>query len=291
MVSVFGWSKLLVFLVFYSGTILLPIIAWGAVGIKRSILYLFLTTALARFFASAVGGFNVSQAVLMAFWTVTTVLFLLAFINERNAWVFPRDFFVFGWVIGFFLMMFVVMGWVAARYYTIVVPATAFLTVRLIEMKWPNRAALVLRCLCACVFVSSAVLAYADYKQADTMRQVAQELKEKNFRGGERHFFLGDSFISSYLKKDGWVPCFPETTLQAGDWVLSREVAMPLIGFYRRPIERREIARFEYPTRFPVKVMHFQGSAGFYASVWGALPFTFYQGPWERFRLYEIVKA
>jgi hypothetical protein len=291
MVSVFGWPKLLVFLVFYSGTLILPLIAWGAVGIKRAALYLGLVAGLTYFFASAVGGFELSQAVLMGFWTVSTVLFLMAFVLERGAWVYPRDYFVFAWIVGFFLMMFVVMGWVAARYYTIVVPATAFLAVRLIEIKWPHRAVAVFKALFVFVFLCGAALAYADYRQANTMRRVAVELKENGFSGGERHFFLGDSFISSYLKHDGWVPCFPQTELKAGDWVLAREITMPLIWFYRKPLELKEIAHFEYPTVFPVKVMHFRGSAGFYASIWGALPFTFYQGPWERFKLYEVVKA
>ena len=64
---------------------------------------------------------------------------------------------------------------------------------------------------------------------------------------------------------------------------------MPLIWFKRRPLVLRELDRFEYPMATPLKVMDFSGSAGFYASVWGALPFTFSTGPAERFRLYEVV--
>jgi hypothetical protein len=291
MLHVFGWPKLLVFSVFFSGVTLVPMVAWAAVGIKRAALYALLMAGLIHFFSSGVGGFGLTQAILLSLWAVTTILFLMAFLLEARSWVYPRDYFVFSWVVGFFAMMFIVMGWVAARYYNIVVPAAVFMAVRLIEIKWPRAATSVFRTALVCVFIISAALAYADYRQAGAMRRVAVDLKQKGFSGGERHFYLGDSFISSYLKRDGWVPCFPDTTLRPGDWVLSREITMPLTWFYRRPLEWKELAVFEYPTAFPLKVMHFQGSAGFYASVWGALPFTFYSGPWERFRLYEIVKT
>ncbi len=291
MVNVFGWPKLLVFMVFFSGSLLLPLIAWASVGLKRAALYFLLTAGLVHFFTSATGGFTLPQAILLSVWAVTSLLFLMAFVLERSAWVFPRDYFLFAWIGGFFLMMFVVMGWVAARYFAIVVPAVAFMAVRLIEIKWPNRSGVIFKSVLAILFVSGLALAYADYQQAGTIRRAAAELKQKGRLGGARHFFLGDSFISSYLKKDGWVPCFPETELRAGDWVLTREIAMPLRWFYRRPYELREIETFEYPASLPLKVMHFQGSAGLYASVWGALPFTFASGPWERYRLYEIVKV
>jgi 4-amino-4-deoxy-L-arabinose transferase-like glycosyltransferase len=288
MLSVFGWPKILVFFVFFSGSTLLPLLAWPLVGRRRILLYGIFTLGLTFFFASARGGFAWPQAFLLSLWTITTLLFLLLSALSWKDWVFPRDHFVFAWIAGFFLMMFVVMGWVAARYYTIVVPAIVLATVRLLEMKWPEKTAPILRGALVCLIVMGGALGYADYRQAEPMRRVGQELKEKGFSGGERHFFLGDSFISSYLKTDGWVPCFPETELKPGDWVLTREVTMPLIWFYRKPLKVKELARFEYPTSFPIKVMHFRGSAGWYASVWGALPFTITSGPWERFRLLEI---
>jgi len=50
-------------------------------------------------------------------------------------------------------------------------------------------------------------------------------------------------------------------------------------------------AIFTYPTWFPIKVMDYHGSAGFYASVWGALPFTLSTGPWEQFHIVEVVEV
>jgi hypothetical protein len=66
---------------------------------------------------------------------------------------------------------------------------------------------------------------------------------------------------------------------------------MPLAWFFRKPLRGRLVATYEFPSRFPLKVMDYNGSAGFYASVWGALPFTWSRGPWERFRLFEILEV
>jgi hypothetical protein len=185
--------------------------------------------------------------------------------------------------------MAVVMGWVAARYYVIVVPAVVMLSVRIVEIKWPQKSFAILRATFLTVLVASAALAYADYNQAETSRLLLRDLDKAGFKGGERHFYTGDSFTVSYLKGRGWVPCFTSTQFQVGDQILVKEVTMPSLTFFKKPLELREIAVFNYPTRFPIKVMDLRGSAGFYASVWGALPFTFSTGPWERFHLLEVV--
>jgi hypothetical protein len=291
MVSVFGWPKALVFFVFFSGVIIAPLVAWAAIGARRAALYSVLVVGLAVFFASSRGGFSPGQAVLLGLWLVTTILFLVAFPLQHAKWIFPRDAFLYLWITGFFAMMFVVMGWVAARYYVIVVPAAVFAAVRLVEMKWPSAAPRILRGMIAATFFLSGVLAYADYNQAGSARKLANDLRAAGIAGGERHFYLGDSFTVSYLRSEGWTPSFPETVFQPGDLVVAHEVTMPLIWFFKKHLELREVARFEYSTKCPVKVMHFAGSAGFYASVWGALPFTFTPGPWERYHLLEVVSV
>ena len=71
--------------------------------------------------------------------------------------------------------------------------------------------------------------------------------------------------------------------------VLSKEVTMPPFWNWSQGVHVELIDQVSYKTRFPIKVMHYQGSAGFYASIWGALPFTWAQGPWERFRLFHVI--
>ena len=53
----------------------------------------------------------------------------------------------------------------------------------------------------------------------------------------------------------------------------------------------RPLAVYPYPSRWPFRVMDNRGSAGFYASAWGALPFTVSFGPLERYTLFEVVGA
>jgi hypothetical protein len=292
MVNVYGLTKILTFFVFFSGGLLLPVLSWRLLDYRRGVMYAALALIMTRFFVSAAGGFSLLQSALLAFWFVTTLVYFVAVARSRTEWIFPRDHFLVLWVGGYFLMMFVVMGWVAVRYYVIVAPAAVLLLVRMIELHFPEHQ--IRRLLVAAftgTFLLSAALAYADYKQAETSRLIIRDLKVAGISGGERHFYLGDSFTGSYLKEEGWVPCFETTAFRPGDLVLAKTVTMPSIWFWRKHLPLRDVGLIQYPTRWPFKVMDARGSAGFYASVWGALPFSISRSPWERFRLFEVVKG
>lgn len=289
MVNVPGLAKYFVFFVFLSGATLLPLVVWGVNDIRRNLVNGLAVFVLALVLSSKVGGFSVLQGGLLGLWFVTSLIFMAGFLRAKPLWVYPRDHFLFAWLFGFIILMFLVMDWVAARYYVIVVPAVGFMAARLLEFYRPALAQITMKRVAVMLLVFTGALAFSDYKQAAPSRDVVQKLREAGFSGGARHFYLGDSFTMSYLKAEGWVPCFPETVFQKGDWVLAKEITMPLVWFAHKPILIKQLARFDYPSSLPLKVMDYQGSAGFYASVWGALPFTFSTGPWERFRLFEIV--
>jgi len=284
------WGKYLVFFVFLSGSALVPLISWGVLRARVNVFNGIFVVLVALFLSSQKGGFSLTQGGLIALWFLTSLVFFAAFINLyfESGWIYPRDHFLFGWLLGFVAMMFFVMNWVAARYYVIVIPAIVFMTVRMIEIKWPTLSHKILKVVFVATLVFTAALSYADYKQAAPARQLVHVLKNQGFEGGDRHFYLGDSFTMSYLRGEGWIPAFPETQFQPGDQVLGKQVTMPWIWFAKRKLELKTLAVFDFPTRFPLKVMDYKGSAGFYASVWGALPFTFSQGPWERFFLVEV---
>lgn len=288
MVGVFGWPKILSFFIFLSGVSIVPLLGW-VLADRKTILISLLGAAILMFiFTGPYGGFTKTQGLLLSLWFVTSILILGLFAGRYKMWIYPRDHFLFLWVIGFAVMMLIVMGWVAARYYVIVIPALIFMVVRLVEMRWVDRSIIFLKPALAVVFIFSTLLAYADYKQAEPSRLIGPELKAAGFNGGERHFYLGDSFTMSYLRDEGWIPCFPETEFQLGDFILAKEVTMPLSWFQRKPVVLTQVRVFDYPTQFPLKVMDYEGSAGFYASVWGALPFTFSRASWERFRLFHV---
>jgi hypothetical protein len=275
--------------VFFSGSLLVPLVVWFVNDRRVNVIAGTVVLSLALFFASPVGGYAMTQGILLGLWFVTSLLFVGTFWMNRTRWIYPRDHFIFAWTSGFLAMMLVVMDWVAARYYCLVAPGAVFVAVRLCELRWGLSAERYLKPIFGAALIFTGLLAYVDYRQAEPSRLLTAELRQQGFSRGARHFYLGDSFTMSYLREEGWIPCFPETDLQPGDRIVAKEITMPLVWFHRRPLELREVARFDYPSHLPLKVMDYQGSAGFYASVWGALPFTFSSGPWERFHLIEVV--
>jgi len=289
MVHVYGYAKVLAFFVFFAGAIVIPLVAWPAMGARVSLWGALASFTLAVFFHSSVGGFSPAQSSLLGLWFVTGWLFLGLFWRFRAHWVYPRDYFLISWVLLFIVMMLVVMGWVAGRYYVIVVPAVAILAVRVVEVRWPGSARRLLAGMLAGLMALGGALAYADYQQANVTRWLIEDLRAQGMRGGPSHYYLGDSFTVSYLKREGWIPCFPKTVFQPGDLILAKEITMPSIWFWKSAVPVRPVEAFDYATRFPIKVMDNEGSAGFYASVWGALPFTISPSPWERFVLLEVV--
>lgn len=288
MVRVFGWDKPFILFVFLSGVTLLPAVYWALIGKARAAAGLAGMVCLVLFFASPFGGFSAVQSVLLAFWFTTSLVFIWGVWVLRDRWVYPKDHFLFLWFFGFLAMMILVMGWVAARYYMIVAPAVAFLSVRGLEVSKRIRTENVLKSALAVLIVAGACLAYADYRQADPSRNVGDVLDQEWAGDSGRRFYLGDSFTMSYLKDHGWTPAFPGEKFEKGDLILSKDVTMPPIWAWWRDVAVERVAIYEYPTRFPIKVMDKAGSAGFYASAWGALPFTLSRSPWERFELYRV---
>lgn len=290
MVKLFGWGKYFVFFVFFSGVIFAPLLSWGIIERRRGLIAGAGLAFLLVVLSSPFGGFSVTQSLLLTILFGTSVVFLWAWFRQNDRWIYPRDQFLMLWAILFILEMFVVMGWVAARYYVIVVPAVVWMMQRMIETRWRAKAAVLLTALLAAQVVFGGALAYADYRQAEPSRRIGAALRARGITGGERRFYLGDSFTMSYLKREGWQPYFSTVSLRPGDLILFKEITMPQMTFFKDHKSLRPVVTVEYPSGFPLKVMDYYGSAGFYASVWGALPFTFSFGPWERFHVLEITK-
>ena len=287
MVGHFGWAKVAMLAIFFSGACLAPIGGWS--GAPRWLIAtgVAVGTLLTGLFFSSVGGFPMAAAALLGFWIATTLVFLVRLAIDAPSGVWPRDAFIACWVFGFLAMMLVVMDWVAVRYYHIVAPAVAIAVVRMFERRGDGATRRIAWSSLALIAFTG-LLAFSDYRQAEPARRIGALLHARGVEGGPRHFYLGDSFTMSYLRDDGWVPAFASTAFQPGDLVLSKEVTMPLVWFVQKRLPLRTVETFNFPTWFPIKVMDFRASAGFYASVWGALPFAWSTGPWERFRLYEV---
>jgi 4-amino-4-deoxy-L-arabinose transferase-like glycosyltransferase len=109
MVNSYGWPKILSLFVFLSGSFVLPLISWLVVGRLTRLVALLIFSLCVFFFSSAFGGFSKTQAVLLGLWLVTSVLMFSVYAGLFRKWVYPRDHFVFAWVVGFMAMMIVVI--------------------------------------------------------------------------------------------------------------------------------------------------------------------------------------
>ncbi len=292
--QVFSWGHVLIFLTFLSGVFLLPLVGWFERGDRKKTLTGALVALLLAFYlAGPWGGFGRGQALLMSALTVGSVLFLWAAIHSLRGTRYASDLFLVGWLLIGAVQMVYVMQWVAARYYlTLLVPAV-FLTYRLWQRRTefsPLRLTRLHTGVSVLLFLFTGSLCVGDYLQAGTQRRIAADVARDGLLAtGRRGIFLGDSFTSSYLKTVGWEPGFRKTPFLPGDLVLKQEVIMPPWWFRPPANALRPLAVYAYPSRWPLRVMDNRGSAGFYASAWGALPFTFSFGPLERYTLFEVL--
>lgn len=292
--QVFSWGHVLVFLTFFSGVFLLPLAGWFEVGErKKTLTGLFGALLLALFLAGSWGGFSRGQALLISGLTFGGIFFLWAALKNLRGSRYPSDLFLVGWLLIGAVQMDYVMQWVAARYYLTLLVPVVFLTCRLWQKRAefsPRRLARLQGAAGGVLFLFTLGLCVGDYLQAGTQRRIAEEVdRDRLLSAGRRGIFLGDSFTSSYLKSVGWEPGFRNTPFFPGNLVLKQEVIMPPWWFRPPATALRPLAVYAYPSRWPLRVMDNRGSAGFYASAWGALPFTVSFGPLERTTLFEVV--
>lgn len=276
-----GFGKFLVLMEFLSGATIAPLLVWPALSRRQAAGGVVLFVVLASFLASALGGFEWTQSIVMSLWLSTSLMMVVA--------SFSSDRFLFLWLLGFLFMMFFVMPWVAARYYLIGLPPLVFCAARLIETRRPDWAKNI---LIAGIGLTAAVglsLAYADYRQAESSRAVVVELRRKNLLAGDQNHYFSPAFTMTYLANEGWKPVSDLSALAPGDRVVTSEVSFPLFWRYRGDQPIKLVATIDCPASFPVRVMDARGGAGFYGSAWGPFPFSFSNGPWERFHLFEIM--
>jgi hypothetical protein len=294
-VQSFHWGNVLAFLTFFSGVTLAPLAAWRwtwADGRNRAAAFAVAGAVLAGFLASRWGGFGPGQAALMAFLAAGSLVFFDRVVRLDFSAGPSSDRFLLAWLaLGAFQLVFV-MGWTAARYHLAVVPPAVFLALRAAQRAHRHFASRLNgfhATAAAALLLAGAALAVGDHLQASTQRLIREDLRRDGLpAAGGRSFYLGDTFTGGQVKDDGWEPAFPETAFRPGDVVLRREVVMPPWWFRPDPARMRLLKVYDYPSRWPVRVMDNRGAAGFYASVWGALPFTFSVGPLERYSLIGV---
>jgi hypothetical protein len=286
-----SWTHGVTFLSFFSGSLGLPLLAWEWVrrrGPTPFGLAVLAATGLAFFFFR--GGFTRGQSFLLAFFVLGGVLFFgetLATWRRSRA---PGDGFLALWLALAAVQMMAVMQWVAARYYLTLLPPVVFLTLRRLRQEAPFSPVRFARKAVgvgAALLVLGGAVATGDYLQARAHEKIGADVG--GVPPGSRRYYTGDSFTDGALKSRGWSPLFPATVLLPGDLVLRQRVVMPAYWFTPDPRRFRAAGAWTYPSWFPLRVMDNDGSAGFYASVWGALPYSFTFGPLEKYVLLEVL--
>ncbi|MBI4395778.1 MAG: glycosyltransferase family 39 protein, partial [Elusimicrobia bacterium] len=292
--------RVLVFLTFFSGVTLAPLISWGGVlrGERPALFGMAGAAGLAFFLAGPYGGYPVFQALLFSLLAVSSLLFFTRLSRVLKNSPVASDKFLAAWLVMGTLQMVFVMGWVGARYYLTLLPPVMFLAYRALQQSCrhaPSRLNRLQTGLGAAFFLLSLGLAWADYAQAETNRRIVADVNALSLKGSpmpsRRCYYLGDTFTGNYLKEKGWLTAFPGTTFAPGDLILRRHVVMPPWWFRPEPGRLAVLSVNDYSSRFPLRVMDNDGSAGFYASVWGALPFTISRSPLERFTLFLVLPS
>lgn len=293
--DVAGWAKLIVIGTFFSGSFLFPVFSLAlpirhGPGKSLAVALVALSAVLGWALNGPQGGFSLWQSVLIGAFFLATLWFLVFVGFERARTGVKEDIFLFGWLFGGFVMMALVMGWVASRYFLLVLPPAVCLWVRQMEAWSPERAGRWLSATVVALGLGCLSLAYADYRQADVYRKAAHDLRVFDPLGAKGRYFLGDAFVgyTPYLEATGWKAAFPGDDLPIGSLLVRNEFTAP--SWWSTPgTEGHELlGSVVYDASFPLRVMDLPASAGFYASAWGALPFSFSRRPWEVFHVYRV---
>jgi hypothetical protein len=253
-----------------------------------------LAGALFLIFSSRAGGFDGTQSFLLSVFIGGTLCFLVMMGRTLKPEVNKNHGFLLLWMLLGLLELVLVMPWTAGRYLLCILPAMCWIfTIQAHDYGGPGfwRATLTATALCGLL------VAHADYVQANTIIRLAQNLELKSARfqvlapkPAHHWYYLADTFDGSqpYLLPLGWENVLPHQNFKKGDLFLR--------AFYRKSSwwnvdeelkHFRPILSIEMRSKNPIRVMDVPASAGFYASCWGALPWTITNHPLERFELYQ----
>jgi hypothetical protein len=270
-----------------------PILLWAR---SRGAAYALAVVTAGMFlcFLSRYGGFESVPGAMLALFIGATLSFLiLAVLKVSPASDFSQRF-LLAWLMLGVLELIIVMPWTAARYLLIVLPPACWLFQRLLEDAGRVK---LWRAAWGVTAVMGAALAYVDFAQAGVVVPLSQTLQTQRPlfesvapRPAHHWYYLGDTFDGSqpYVEAAGWETVFPDQSFKAGDFLLRATYRRSSWWRIPQPERFQPFMVWEYPSRVPLRVMDVPASAGFYASVWGSLPYVFTRHPLERFELYLV---
>jgi dolichyl-phosphate-mannose-protein mannosyltransferase len=247
-------------------------------------------------FSSRAGGFDRVQSLLLSIFIAGTLSYLVVMGRLLKPDENKKEAFLILWVLLGMLELVIVMPWTAGRYLLCVLPAMCWVFVLVVHKLKLRRFLLT---TIGATFLIGFLVAHGDYVQANTIVTLASALQakaaefQKMAPKPKRHwYYLADTFDGSqpYLLPLGWENVLPHQKFKRGDLFLR--------AYYRKSSwwnvdeelkHFRPVMVLEVRSKNPIRVMDVPASAGFYASCWGALPWTITNHPLERFELYQAI--
>jgi len=290
------WIKIVSLLIFFSGSLIFPVFSFAFAAGKKYAVFLIVSVSglMLLFLSPQSGGFTFVQSCMNTMFILTTITFLyiiiLLFLRFKNS-LNTDDIFVACWLGILFLMMLKTMNWLAVRYFLLFIPPAVILFIRIIELRGSKKTVVVLSLIITFIFGFS--VTYSDYIQAGVCKRIDTDLSAMKLNASGKWFY-GNSFLGyyGYLTHSGWLPANIDITLKKNDlFIVPAMKSFPIGKFGLPKIKKVKLLNtFEYNTRFPVRIMNNADCAGLYCSFFGNLPFSFSNGPLEKFYLYRVEK-
>ncbi len=165
------------------------------------------------------------------------------------------------------------------------IPAVGILVSRALANRGPLRGAVVVPIVMAGGIVAFAVAA-ADVRLARSARAAAEHFVDSRPSSGTL-YFQGSWGFQRYMEEAGITKMvLGHTVLETGDRIVLPGNNTNLIRI--PPGRVRQLSLEEFVKSSWVSVLSHPRSAGFYASVWGSLPFSFGPTVAERYAVYEL---
>ena len=132
------------------------------------------------------------------------------------------------------------------------------------------------------------VVGYGDARLAESAREAAQDMARR-YGDDARVRFQGAWGFQHYMESLGFERLnLADATLAPGDRIVSPLVSSNRLAF--PPDVVRTVEEPEFPASSWVATISKSGGAGFYAAIWGPLPFVFGPNPPERYRVEEVLR-
>lgn len=264
--------------------LLLPLVAGGA-------------AALALYHHSA-DRYPWATTVLFAVFFTATAMMLLMIITETAAQLSRRvkqrlvdtDFLFLGlWLVTILVATALLLPHATAKYYLPFFAPLILLLFKETEAKVKSQFAVrtLLGLAIALTFITGTAVSAADFQYAQAYKDYALSLGDRYHPQGNV-WFVGEWGFRHYMESKGYKYLTSTDTSPAEGDLIVQPMFMewPLAPSLTSRMHLIEITDVQWSV--PIRVMNFEGSAGFYGSYWGLLPYTFTSLPLEKFKIYQV---